>query len=581
MRRWLIWLLFLSSLGGMYGSTFVDNWERSRNPYIFEGDMRVFNPYYQRVRDPELFKGFYELEYNYGLANSGYRALFESVARFTDPVGFAKTWPFVGLIGVLVVLGMAAVRLVGLSGAWGVVALALSSGFLFQSMAGGNPRSFAYPLTALAIYALVAGRIYILAGVVVLGALFYVMMGLLYGVCMATVLLLLPERDRGDAVSWSLQRRMVFMIGVGALCAAFLLPQLRDFHVHYGQGFALEACDTIPEIGMRGRIGSESACAPQMPLFEQILQQSVHAIRLTYGATPWSVTLHEWGRFSLKNRVGGLSRDELLVVMLWMFSGIMTLIRAIRARESALRRLLALLAISCLAHEAAIALLPNLYFPNRYLYPIGPLFLLFIVVAAHEFAQRVANRLPMFRAAWSAPGCILGVTGICLLLLGSSGSPHAGLKVDRQQYAPLYQFVETLPKDARIAGWPKGILEDLPLLARRANFVSHEHHSAFHLKYIQEMRHRTFALVDAYFATTLAPLIHLRDGYGVTHLLLEKPLFEKGTLRHFSPFIERAEANREAGRAAGFEAMRQIPHAGVFDFDRYVILDLARLREPG
>lgn len=160
-----------------------------------------------------------------------------------------------------------------------------------------------------------------------------------------------------------------------------------------------------------------------------------------------------------------------------------------------------------------------------------------------------------------------------LVCLGKGGSPTSGLLVDLRESGPVYARLARLPKDALIAGWPSGIVDDVPYAARRAVLVNYESHQAFHTHYTLEMRRRTNAVIAAYFATSPAPLEALRDDYGVTHMLVDLGHFRGQAPRYFKPFdtmIERAIAQP----TASYELPRQAEHGEPLGDGRHVLIDL-------
>jgi hypothetical protein len=62
-------------------------------------------------------------------------------------------------------------------------------------------------------------------------------------------------------------------------------------------------------------------------------------------------------------------------------------------------------------------------------------------------------------------------------------------------------------------------------------------HTVRHEKWALQMRARANALIDAYFAVTPEPLLHLNRKFGVTHLLVQRKHFQpNGTPTYFAPF---------------------------------------------
>jgi hypothetical protein len=91
------------------------------------------------------------------------------------------------------------------------------------------------------------------------------------------------------------------------------------------------------------------------------------------------------------------------------------------------------------------------------------------------------------------------------------------------------------------------------------------------------MRRRTRAPIAALFAPDSGPLRRLRDEWGVTHLVLDLGYYGPRPPTYFEPFRGEIPAAIAAGRAHGFEVLRQLPHLMVFRDGPLVVLELGRL----
>src|SRR4029450_5452837 len=110
-------------------------------------------------------------------------------------------------------------------------------------------------------------------------------------------------------------------------------------------------------------------------------------------------------------------------------------------------------------------------------------------------------------------------------------------------------------------------------------FVTFETHQAFHENFVQEMRRRMSALIDAYFAHDQMPLRRLRDEFGVTHLLLDVRHRSAPPARYFAPFDAWVASARARGAPPAWLVAR-LDAATVFTDGPYVVVDLARLDSP-
>jgi hypothetical protein len=155
----------------------------------------------------------------------------------------------------------------------------------------------------------------------------------------------------------------------------------------------------------------------------------------------------------------------------------------------------------------------------------------------------------------------------------------AGFSVDHRGDAQLFQFLRTLPETSLLAGWPGSYqpIDSAPYIARRQAFITFETHQAFHREYALTMRQRMRALIDAMLSTDTAPLLRLRDDWGVTHLIIDRRHFEARPPSYFKPFDRSIQEAVGRGQALGFELPRQWERAAVFSWEHVVIVALDRL----
>jgi hypothetical protein len=257
-------------------------------------------------------------------------------------------------------------------------------------------------------------------------------------------------------------------------------------------------------------------------------------------------------------------------------------------RRPAGRRLLALGAGALVAHAAARLLAPHLFLPDRYVTYSVPVLVALALPAAARAAGTLAARAftgarpaagrgagdqerGIARGAWV--GAALGA-GL-LALAGGRVSADAGWGVHVSPSDGIYRAVAALPVDAVVAGWPAGPIDSIPYLARRRVLLAFETHQAFHRAYAEEMRRRAGALFAAYFAATWAPVLRLRDEFGVTHLLLDRRhLSGPAPPGYFAPFDAWIAADWARGRREGFVLARAPRDAIRFTEGTLTLLDL-------
>ncbi|MGH7322078.1 MAG: hypothetical protein ACRELA_20980, partial [Candidatus Rokuibacteriota bacterium] len=365
----------------------------------------------------------------------------------------------------------------------------------------------------------------------------------------------------GDTSDWPLQRRLA-LVGATALATVLVLsPGL----VARGYGPLLAPADavTYPEAGPGGRyfVGDRAPFDDFWTELDRAGKQT-----LTSAGPPWSLMLRYRGY---------LWADALTLALL----GLTALgLGCLAWRESAARRFLVLGAAALLTHTLSRLVAPHLYLPQRYVsFPIPIL----LVVALPVAAGALPRFVPRLRARpWAKPVATIAVTVACLLLLGGRGDPEVGLTVDLRPGAPIFAFLARLPEGTLVAGWPGGIIDSVPYVSRRPAFLTFETHQAFHGGYLDELRRRTRALIDAVLAVDPGPLLRLRDEWGVTHLIIDRGHYGASPPTYFKPFDDWTREAVARGRPAGFEVPRQLPAATVFTEGTLAVLDLRRLAVP-
>jgi hypothetical protein len=395
----------------------------------------------------------------------------------------------------------------------------------------------------------------------VAGAAFYYPAAFLIGLVTAIHLLLLPSAWQGDSRSWTWRRRIVVLSVTAATAGVLLIPALIAGR-SYGPLLGHEDLAAYPEAGRDGRYAD--ADLPLRGQFVEMVKNHV-GISLISGGRPWNENLYKRGR---RSALKGSLRFWLGFLFI---AGYGSLLLA----ENGARRLLALMIAPCVLYPLALALWPRLYLPYRYVtYAVPVLVPIVLPAAIASLAQRLRplRASPLARAA-----VVIGAMVLLLLFLGGRGSGHAGIGVTiAEADRPLYGFLARLPPDAMIAGWPGEAIENVPYLSGRRILLSFEVHQAFHKAYADEMRRRMDALIDAYFATDVTPLLRLHRELGVTHLLVNRDHYDRERPSYFMPFRGKIAAVVRASRGQP-ETLRQSAAAAVFEDGPLVVLDLNRI----
>lgn len=569
LKRWAGLLLVVGSLSLIYQGSITGHMRRSADPLCFKGDARQWIWPLFRYTGQSHFEGDYVGDYYlFALTPVGYRSLYAGLAGLLEPAALSKVLPYVLLLIVLIASALSAGKFGGMAAAWAAAALVLSSGLFLSMVGGGLPRSFALPLFACAAAAAIYGRAYLLAFLVISAAAFYPPTAVSGGIALALLLLALPAADRGEAARWSLKRRVAVVAATGLLSALLVLPMALGSRA-YGPVVRPDEVALYPEAGPGGRF-SKKDLAFQKGLPENL---SNYVLWTFAGAgEPWSETLSGWIRRWADEEEHSRRQDAILLIILaFIVSGMAWLCW----RRAAGRRLVVLAGAVFLAYEASRLLYPYLFLPNRHLKRSIPILATVMFVA---FAASLGDVLESItKRRWLKPVSVLAVSVLALAFIGGRGSTKAGLEHCVDENRKVYTALSRLPAESLVAGWPAGLMDDVPYVSRRRVFLTFETHISFHKGYLEETRKRMNALIDAYFATEAGPLLRLRDEFGVTHLVVNEAHFRKDPPSYFEPFDQRIRKAHARGLEEGFVLLELINEAGTRLDGPYALLDLREL----
>jgi hypothetical protein len=323
-----------------------------------------------------------------------------------------------------------------------------------------------------------------------------------------------------------------------------------------------------PEAGRRGRYGS--ALARPWPEFLVSVPDAAERALEARGA-PFVPSARVWLD---RPSPDGTPRRSTWVAGLLAFTLLGWL--GLSARDAGARRLLALPLALVLAHEAARLLDPAFYLPIRYVgYAIPTLVWVLVPAAAAGWVALLPDGARRARLRTVA---VLVAGAAVVAALGGEVKSGAGVERDARRFEALLEAVGDTPRDALIAGWPNGPIQDVPLAARRVAFITWESHQAFHTGYLDAMRVRMRALIDAYFAADPEPLVRLRDAHGVTHLIVEPRHLDEHPPGYFSPFHTDIREARSRARGRSW-LLRRIEAGRGKSYGRYVLLPLADIED--
>ncbi len=534
------------------------------DPLVFQGDARQYIWLFSRSRDMLPAGHDYMADYLRTSLPVGYRIFYSFGARIIDPRRISKILPYVLLLLLITSLGLAGQRLGGRAAAWAAIALCLSSGLYLDRMNGGLLRAFAFPMVAATAVALVAGRPFWLAGLTVFGAAFYPATAVLSGLSL-TGLLLLPRSIRGRAEGWS-RKRSLLVLSVTFLLTIFItLPSVLSLW-KYGPPLLLHGdVEAYPEIGLNQRFAGDDHPLFGTHAWYLAMKYSLLAITGT-SHTRVSYLLSQANHYPLSMLTGMLCLDALIVIGF----------TALALKRPEAMRLLILLAVVIVTQVSAPKWPSMLYLSQRYLLYSLPILLTLILPAAAAALPELSTRLR--NLSWAQPVSVLLICGLTLLFIGGRGPDTEGLYVRIDRDEKVYPFLSSLPPDALIAGWPghESVIDNVPYVTLRSAFITFENHLPFQRVYTDTMRQRMQALIEAYFATDVQPLLRLRDSFGVTHLITDERHYTIQPPQYFKPFdVWTREAYDRARQ--GLELSRQAS-ARVFVDSPLEVFDLRQLK---
>lgn len=547
----------------IYGPTLLDHVTTSMQSDRFCDDARIVLYYFYHYGDAELFAGDPIGQYHAEGTGVGFHALYWLVAKLGDPLRFSEILPYPLLFLTAAGLGVTAHRFAGKAAVFVSVALCLGAALFLNRIGGGLPRAFAYPFLAWCAAALALGRVRWLMVLTAAGGLFYPVITVTGGIALAILLLLQPAADRGDAAGWTLKRRIA-ALAITLLASIVVIAPFMLRMQPYGATIKESMLDRYPEAGPGGR--HDSKARPPFPPFMRATEHVARA-SVTGSARAILPVARAW-----------LKQDRpRSSVLLSLLAGLAALgIGRLGLRENdAVRRVAALAAATAIGYTLAVAVSPSLVVPQRYVQFAIPVLVIVALPASVRGFLRLKGETARTRLVDSGVVLVFGL-GL-MLAFGGRGDPDAGIgvKLSRRD-APLYSAIRRLPKNAVVAGWPKGVMDNVPLITLRTAFLTYETHVPYHTKMTELMRERMHALTQAYFASSRAPLRRLRDEFAVSHLLVDRRHFEGDPPGYFVPFGREVRAIARKARG-DFEVLRAIDRAAVFRSGDRVLLDLRKL----
>jgi hypothetical protein len=512
--RWWATLLVAVALFLFFAPAYLRHMALSGDPNWFNPDAGQQIWALLRYHDGRLFQNDVVAEYYLATFPVGYRTLYAVLGPVWDARGLSKVLPYLLLAATAWAAGRAARRVRGPAAAWATVALCLGASIYLSRMAGGLPRSFAFPLLAVAALALCRGKPLLLAGTTVVAGALYPSAAVVTGLALAGWLLM-PGRWLGKADEWGWGRRLIVLAVAAGLTVGMLLPTLLA-SADYGPLLRPSDVGQYPELSSTGRYHDEDRVDEGF---------SARAVRNFINA-PLAGIGGEWD----PSAAAGLTVSPRLVYLLLLAAlGLAGFGLLVRTSPPA-RRLLLLPAAGIAAYLVAVPLVPLLYLPTRYqLYPLALAALIIVPTGLAHLATAVIRHTDQRRTQALA---LLAAVGPYVLLFsawdvvgpgsrGLSNLSSAGLTRHEDDHAAAYAFLMTLkPQSTLLAGWPED-LSDVPYVTGRSVLLTRDAHHTLHKLYADLTRGRMNRLVGALYGADVKDLVSLQsvDGAAVLRAL--------------------------------------------------------------
>lgn len=488
--------------------------------YVINDDVRQHIYWMQQFGDSDLFRDDLLTAYAKNLQPWGIIFIYYIFSFIASPLTLSKILPII-LFPVSALYMYKLLKIVTGSeytGLIGALIFIITPAF-FNYMAGGNPRSFSFPLLIIFLYYLIGKNYFISSVVMIAQCLFYPIVALLA----YPTYLLSFVRVAGKKVSWERSTAKIIWFVLSLVICIFMLS-------------AKYVSSPDPLIG---RITTRSQMVDKPEYYRDgrvayLPVSSVTTLVKSAAAGLFSKAKTVAGKFS-RLSFGILSPRSFIIKALALtiiFGPVIFLIVEIaRGKISFPLELYYLLLSSIIMYAIADIMLLRLSRPEKYLfYPARILGLIAISAALGQIARKIRNgRIKK----------IFQTSLIVLILLSFRSSSVAGLK-DFSRHKELYQYLGTLPKEAFIAAPPRLLGDNIPIFSRRKVFINEECSVPVYDQYWETIKRRTYDYFDAYFSEKPVPIYEFCEREGINYVVVDKRHFSEQYLRqnkiYFEPF---------------------------------------------
>jgi hypothetical protein len=486
----------------------VSQWNALTHEYWIMDDVRQQVYWMQRWLDPALFPGDLLSRYAQDYVPWGVQFVYYLGSFIVNPVQFTKV---VALILYVAAMGFIYGFAKGLRDDFTAVAIVCVCFFFpgfMTKISGGLSQGFAYPFLAAYLYFSSTDKPRAASWTILLQSLFN---PYIFTLCVAThglyvlhrhVVPLLRDRGR-EHVPWvkALSALIVSNLPVIAGIALMLLKYLVMQSPEFGEIVTWNDMIGNPEYSEHGRTDD---LPPPSIFWELIL--------------PWTYF------FPFRNEFPALFYGCLAAVCAGI--AVAFLKRSRDIDMAGLRMFAYLLPASIMLYAISYYALLRLFIPNRYIE------FSFTIFYAVLFGTALSAILRRRKGVKVASPVIL----IVIALLGGLRNYNVSI-YDYSQYKPLYNFIETLPKDALIAGHPE-LMDNIPTFARRKAFVTYELSHPYRKRYWEQIKKRLFDLFNAYYSENSDQVREFAANYDIDYIIVRDDDFPPHASIHKSLYFE-------------------------------------------
>ena len=491
-------ILFALCLGLIIISVaYVPHIQNSFNLWIFNDDIRQHIAPLYSYYDSELFQNDYISQACRAcFLPSLYKVFFKLTALVLDPYLTAALITYVLIFLFIVFVSLCAKEIAGWTGFYVTLLLVSTNCIYIERIVGGMPRSFALPVAAFALWALMKNKPLLLCILIVLLAGFY---PFLLPVWILILFLSLFFLESLFKISWTTKQKVFVLLLVLFLVICLVLPYVYGLY-EYG-GFSFDSSHSGGGSSTKKYIGKI--------LFD--------ALDGYYGKY----------LFYAKDLLGKIALNKLFLAFTFF-----TFINSFLKDEKS-KKLLLFIVVSLLLAFISGEMFHNALLEKRLLRYSFIVFTPLILVHVIKYIFELVNRSKLQLKEKNKTLLLLSIVLVSFIGISSIRDhlpSRCGLivRISTKKRA-LYQVISTLPKDVVIAGWPGGVIDNIPLLSKRAAFITRETDRSFISNLNIETNKRMQAFLSAYFSDHLEPLIRLNKNWNVNYLIVNRKHFSCDT----------------------------------------------------